>query len=227
VEVADALLTSGIYTIPDAGRLTDVPISNIRRWTLGYYFNQGGERHWSPPLVKPQLQRDGVLALSFLDLQELRFLHAFRHRGASWQSLRIAHERARRRIGHDHPFSTGKFKSAGRAILLEVATESKDRVLEDIVTRQFEFKRVISPYLRGLIFDSGFVVRWFPRRNRTIVIDPSLSFGQPIVAKGGVPTNVLARSYRAERSFERVAKWYDVDVPSVRAAVEFERRLAA
>jgi len=69
--------------------------------------------------------------------------------------------------------------------------------------------------------------RWFPSTNRRIVIDPARSFGQPVVEKEGVPTSVLARSYKAEQSLKRVARWYDVDVRSVRAAVEFERRLAA
>jgi uncharacterized protein (DUF433 family) len=225
---ADDLLTSGIYSLPDAARLTGVPIPSIRRWTLGYHFIRGGERRWSPPLVKPQLHpAGGGPALSFLDLQELRFLHAFRVRGVSWYWLRISHEKARERIGHAHPFTTGKFHSAGRSILTEVATGSRDRALENIASGQLEFKRVIAPYIRGLVFDHGVVVRWFPRRDRSIVVDPSVSFGQPIVVKGGVPTSVLAQSYRAERSVERVAKWYDVDVRSVRAAVEFERRLAA
>jgi uncharacterized protein (DUF433 family) len=59
------------------------------------------------------------------------------------------------------------------------------------------------------------------------MLDPLRNFGEPIVTKEGVPTRVLARSYQAEHSMARVAKWYDVDVESVRAAVEFERRLAA
>jgi uncharacterized protein (DUF433 family) len=191
-------------------------------------FHRAGRRHWSPPLISPQLHPiDGVAAVTFLDLQELRFLHAFRSRGASWQALRIAHDHAAQRIGHEHPFSTGRFKSAGREILTEVAGTHRDRVLENIVSRQLVFKHVIAPYLRGLEFRDDIVVRWFPRRDRRVVLDPLRSFGQPIVAEGGVPTSVLARSYRAERSFRRVACWYDIDERSVRAAVEYERRLAA
>jgi uncharacterized protein (DUF433 family) len=224
----ESLLDVGIYPFPEAARLTEVPISSIRRWTLGYHFVRGGERRWSPPLVKPKIHRiDGVPAVSFLDLQELRFLHAFRAHGVSWYWLRIAHARAKERIGHDRPFSTGKFRSSGRAILTEVATSSRDRALEDIVSSQLEFKKVLAPYLRGVEFSSGIAVRWFPRADRRVLVDPTRSFGQPVVAEAGVPTSVLARSYKAEGSMNRVARWYDVDVRSVRAAVEFERHLAA
>src|SRR6266849_6369215 len=117
---SDSLLEVGIYTLPEAARLTEIPIGSIRRWTLGYHFVRGGERRWSPPLVSPQIHKiDGVPAVSFLDLQELRFLHAFRTHGVSWYGLRLAHERAKERIGHDRPFSTGKFRSTGRAILMD------------------------------------------------------------------------------------------------------------
>jgi uncharacterized protein (DUF433 family) len=222
------LVAGGIYTIPETARLTGVPIYSIRRWTCGYSFRRGGTTRWSPPLLKPQLNPiGGVLALSFLDLQEIRFLHAFRQRGVSWYWLRAAHDCAQRRIGHDHPFSTGRFRAAGREILTEVVTSGRDRALENIVSNQLVFARVIAPYLRGLEFKDDVAVRWFPRRDRRVVIDPARSFGQPVVANGGVPTSVLIRSYRAERSFERVGRWYDVDAASVRAAVAFEHRLAA
>lgn len=222
----DELLVLGIYTIPEAARLTRVPIANIRRWTLGYSFVRGGRRHWSPPLVKPRLHPiDNVPAVSFLDLQELRLLHAFRSRGVSWQALRVAHEQAKARIGHAHPFATGRFWTAGRDIFMAVAHAQRDRALENIVTKQLIFRRIISPYLRDLEF-KGVAIRWYPRRDRRVILDPTRNFGKPVV-KEGVPTGVLARSYHAERSAERVAKWYDVAVSSVRAAVEFERRLAA
>jgi uncharacterized protein (DUF433 family) len=160
-------------------------------------------------------------------------LHAFRDHGVSWYWLRIAHERAKERIGHDHPFSTGKFRSAGREILVGIDVSAagvragRDPALENIISSQLVFQKIIAPYLRGLEFDQDIAARWFPSANRRIVIDPTRSFGQPILEKEGVPTSVLARSFKAERSLKRVARWYDVDVRSVRAAVEFERRLAA
>lgn len=228
-----SLLRAGIYTLPEAARLTEVPAYSLRRWTLGYYFLRGGQRRWSPPLVGPQLHPiNGVPAVSFIDLQELRFLHAFRDHGVSWYYLRIAHDRAKTRIGHDHPFSTGRFRSAGREILIEavasdVAGAPRDAALENIISSQLVFRRIIAPYLRGLEFDQDIAVRWFPGTDRRVVIDPARSFGQPVVEREGVPTSVLARSFKAEQSLKRVARWYDVDVRSVRAAVEFERRLAA
>ena len=64
-------------------------------------------------------------------------------------------------------------------------------------------------------------------RTRRVVIDPTRSFGQPIVNTGGVPTAVIFRSFRAEDSVARVAAWYDIHERDVRDAIEFEKRLAA
>jgi uncharacterized protein (DUF433 family) len=222
------LVGHGIYTIPDASRLTGVPASSIRRWTLGYEYVRHGERRRLPAIVRPQLDSvDDVPALSFLDLQELRFLHAFRTHGVSWHTLRLAHERARQLIGRPHPFATGQFKTDGRRILTEVAGASRDSALVDIVQRQLVFKRIIERYLRGLEFEEDVAARWFPHGSRRVVLDPERRFGQPITTREGVPTLVLAKTYKAEQSFAKVARWYQVEIASVRAAVEFESRPAA
>jgi hypothetical protein len=42
-----------------------------------------------------------------------------------------------------------------------------------------------------------------------------------------VPTAILAHAVAVEGSAEDVARWYRVDVRSVRCAVEFEKKLAA
>jgi uncharacterized protein (DUF433 family) len=223
-----SLIGTGLYTIPEASRLTGVPAASIRRWTLGYEYVRAGERHQLPAIVVPQLDPvESMQIITFLDLQEVRFLHAFRSAGVSWVTLRLAHEEARRRLQHAHPFATGRFRTDGRRILTEVIKTARDRALEDIVSRQLAFKKVIAPFLRGLKFRNDIAALWFPARGTRIVLDPERSFGQPIVNKEGVPTAVLARSFKAEGSIERVARWYQVEVPSVRAAVEYESRPVA
>ena len=59
------------------------------------------------------------------------------------------------------------------------------------------------------------------------MIDPTRSYGKPIAAKSGVPTQVLAQAYEAEGSYKAVAAWYEVDEAAVRHAVRYERRPAA
>jgi len=59
-----------------------------------------------------------------------------------------------------------------------------------------------------------------------VVIDPARAFGQPIVSHAGIPTATLADAVAAEGSVAKVARLYQVEQRSVRAALRFEQRLA-
>lgn len=217
----------GIYTIPEASRLTGVSPWRIRRWLKGYSFRTRDSIHTSAPLVRYQLAKiDHNLALSFQDLLEVRFVDAFIKRGVSWKTLRLAVERGRELVRHSHPFSTGSFWTDGRTILLELG--KRDRALLDVVSNQMVFRAVIESFLSQLDFEGDQAVRWWPMgREREVVIDPERSFGQPVVNKEGVPTAVLARAYRTDKSLGKIKTWFEVSEGSVKDAIEFERRLAA
>lgn len=219
----------GIYSVPEAARLTRVSAQRIRRWLEGYTYATDSQTRSSPPVWQRQLPEiDGVLALGFLDLMEVRFVDAFRKHGVSLQMIRRASQRAAEMVGRDHPFCTKSFRTDGRSIFADIVQETGEESLVDVVKSQFAFRQVLDPYLFGLEFDQEDLVRWWPMApKRRIVIDPERAFGQPIVAREGVPTAVLAQSCNAEGSVEAVAQWYDVDVRSVRDAVEYEEQLAA
>jgi len=226
--VQPRLIGQGLYTVAEASRLTRVSQSRIRRWMRGYTFVRRGETGASPPVVHSDFGPiDDTLVLSFLDLQEIRFVDAFIGRGVSWQTLRLAAERAHQFVASDHPFATGKFWTDGRGVLVVLGRE-RDPQLLNIVSNQTAFKAIVGPYLSQLDFsETSEAERWWPLgKNRRVLLDPQRSFGQAIV-KEGVPTLVLHRAVRAEGSEIRVARWYAVDEVSVGDAVEFEDRLAA
>jgi uncharacterized protein (DUF433 family) len=223
------LIGTGIYTIPEAARLTQIEPGRIRRWLRGYHYRSAGQLRESRAVVPPELPvLDGALALSFLDLQEVRFVDAFLKRGVSWKTLRITSERARELLQQSHPFSSGRFVTDGRNILLETATSGRDSAFLNMVRNQLEFRRIVQQFLARLDFAEDQAVRWWPMgKRKPIVIDPLRSFGQPIVSNEGVPTAVLARAVRVERSIDVVARWFEVSKRSVQHAAEFESSLAA
>ena len=228
------LLGQGIYRVPEAARLSAVPARRIRRWLKGYEFQSHGGRRWSPKVVKGDFT--GVAqteALSFRDLIEIRFVDAFRRYGVSWPALRLAAKRAQELFDTTHPFSTRAFRTDGRTVLVEIAKSGElqgETKLLDLCRNQFAIREVLAPYLyKGLVFSADdTVVRWWPMHGtRRIVIDPTRSFGQPIVNTGGIPTAVIFRAFRAEDSVSRVAAWFEIEERDVRDAIEFEKRLAA
>jgi len=230
VDRKQSLLGMGIYSVPEASRLTGVSAQRIRRWLTGYTFKTQKGVHASPPLWQRQIVSEDSLALSFRDLLEVRFVNAFRQHGVRWKTLRIAAECAAEIIQDTHPFSTKKFKTDGRSIFADIVQDTGEKSLLDLAKSQYEFKQVVEPFLfEGLEFSEPGIqpVRWWPLpHSRRVVIDPERSFGRPIIAPESVPTEVLARAFRAEGSTEAVARWFMVDPKAVDDAVNFEKKLA-
>jgi uncharacterized protein (DUF433 family) len=171
---------------------------------------------------------ESTFGLSFLDLMEVRFVHAFRKHHVSWGAIRVAAQRACELYGSTHPFSMKRFKTDGKRIFAEIERE-KDVQLFDINKEQFVFHHIVERSLyAGIEFDDGQAARWFPLYpQKQIVIDPVRAFGRPIVDRNGVPAEILARAAEVEGSAAAAARWYDVSVSSVKAAIEFQRHVAA
>jgi uncharacterized protein (DUF433 family) len=221
------LLNAGLYTVPEAARLTRISTGKIRRWLKGYDFKSGERVHHSDAVWQGELRPiENKLALSFRDLLELRFVDAFICAGVSWRTMRRAHAKAREQLATTHPFCSNRIFTDGRSILLRQGEEDSDEVLINLATDQKEFSRIVETFLKELEFSGDDIIWWPLGRDRQIVLDPRRNFGQPTVTKSGVPSAVLARSVRANSSREIVAKWYEVQLDEVRDAVEFEESLA-
>lgn len=228
----DGLLGVGVYSPQEAAALTRTKSIEVRRWLFGYDFKlRDGTESFSLPLWPTELADQDVEAIGFHDLLELRFVKVFREHGVSLQAIRVAATFARDLFNTSHPFTTRRFRTDGRSIFGEVHEQTGDPALVDMVRRQDVFRSVMEPGLyAGIEFDaSGKAHRWYPFGTaKRIVLDPTLSFGAPIVVKGAVPTAILAASYIAEEfDAELVSRIYGVPRDSVMAAVKFEQRLAA
>lgn len=221
-----ALLNTGLYTVPEAARLTRVSVGKIRRWLKGYNFKVGRLVHHSDAVWQGELEPiENKLALSFRDLLELRFVDAFIRAGVSWRTMRGAHAKAREELKTTHPFCSNRIATDGKAILLRQGEEDSDEALVNLVNNQREFGRIVQNFLKELEFSGSDVVWWPLGKERQIVIDPKRNFGQPTVIRSGVPTAVLARSAKAN-SPQDVARWYEVHPQEIDDALEFERSLA-
>lgn len=224
-----SLLGKGIYTVPDASRLSGVSSRRIRYWLKGLPSEDATESE-DRRLWKGELRPiEDKLALGFLDLQEVRFIDAFLKAGVSWGLLRRAHAIARDRYGIEHPFCTRQFVTDGGEIIEKTGDSLDGIAYEEVVRGQRVFPKVIDPFIRELEFaDNDQLVRWWPLgRQRAVVLDPQRQFGQPIAANSGIATDVLQAAAKAGQTVEEISEWYELDAASVRDAIEFEAKLAA
>ena len=218
----------GAYSLTEAGRLVGVSPTTLRRWIFGYSYDHHGPHTEQRPLWQPQYgvdQEDPLLG--FRDLIEARIVRGLRAMKIGLPTIRECLQRAREIVDDEHPFSTRQFKTDGKRIFLEKMGNIGDGALIDLKFRQHAFKSIVAPSFIDLEFDADAASRWWllPRK-RTIVLDPARSFGQPIVAEGGVPTARLLQSVRAEGSVDRVARLFEIPTSAVRDALTFEHRKA-
>lgn len=220
-----SFLGRGIYSAHDAARLTGLDPDRVLRWARGYSFKRHGRVRRYPPLLGAVDGETRTHSLSFHDLIEVLYLEHFSSIGVSVNRLRQYETAARAALGVSHPFATNRFKSDGKRILLDVDT--KDGELLDLISEQFESKRLLKRMLRGK-FDLNadrIAERWWPLTRRyDVVIDPDRRFGAPISNMSGIPTAVLAAAYKAEGTYQKAAWWFEVPDRAVRHAVTFERR---
>ena len=220
----------GIYSLGDAATLLRTRPAKVRRWMTGYARkNAQGEPTRIEALWQPDLPHEGASPeLSFRDLIELRFVHAFTEIGLNLRVIRQCLAHARTCIDSDRPFSSGRFRTDGKTIFLESLAQAEDPKVLDLKNQQYVFRNVVERTFKDLDFEDDLVARWRPFHGReSIIIDPLRSFGRPIANASGVPTETLVQAIEAEGSVSRVAALFEVSAQDVRDAAQFHRELAA
>lgn len=229
VRSKNIFLGKGVYTIPEAARLTGAGSDTMRRWLLGYSYKRNGKVYARPPIFEAEFgDIDGQFTISFQDLIELLFVSRFRSKGVKWSIIHEAFKLAKERFESDHPFSAINFKTDGKRIF-EETIHSGNKQLSDLHLNQIVIADFIAPTLsKAIEFDTQRATVWYPQYpSKLILLDPERSFGRPIIANGSVPTEALYLAYEAEEDFGIVARQFDIRVSDVRSAVSFQERLAA
>lgn len=210
----------GLYSLPDAARLLGVSPNTLRYWS--------GESGHAEPLVARRFLDDELL--TFSELIELHFVELFRSQNVSLQTIRKA-AAASRKFDTRYPFTVKQFDTDGNTIFATLKSHETDRVLvEDLQRGQLVFREIVRPFFKKLDYrPTNEAERFWPmRKSGRVVLDPSRRFGQPIDAETGVPTRTIFDAVRAGAGQDerQVARWLDIPIEAVKAAVRFERSLA-
>ena len=225
-------LGTGIYSQADAACLLNVPQTTIRRWVGGYTYTGTGPPRSLPPVIETELPRlEDRLALSFVELMELRVVHRLVQFRVSLQSVRRAAELATQIFGTRHPFASRRIYTDGRKIFAALSSELQPDLVELTPRRREQIisGRILEPFLEELDFDTAtfLAYRWWPLgKNKPVVLDPRISFGAPTVAGTAVRTSSIAR-VAGGSSRRDIARAYQISVMKVSAALRFEEALAA
>lgn len=218
------------YGLSEASHYLGIPKATLRSWVLGrHYPIEAGKQFFRPIIELPDKEKP---LLSFVNLVEAHVLEAIRQRhGIKFWRVRGAVEYIERHLDSRHPLAEQRFVTDGADLFVEQFGKLVNISREG----QLAIKELIQTYLRRIERDSaGFPIRLYPfTRERkpdepkTIVIDPYISFGRPVLAGTGIATTIIAQRYKAGESIEELAEDYGRPTSDIQEAIRCELWLNA
>jgi uncharacterized protein (DUF433 family) len=210
------------YRIQDAARIARLSPSTLRLWGTG----EGGRGSlFVPASTAP-------LLLSFSNLIEAFVLASMRrvHR-LPMQRVRKAVRYVGKELGYDRPLVHARFKTDGVGLFVHHA----GRLLDVSAKGQALLREVLDTSLSRIDWERDLAVRLYPSvrdgdlagQPKSIMVDPRLGFGQPVIAGTGIGTRIVAERYRAGEATRTLAEDYGVGVDQIEDAIRCEMREAA
>ncbi len=218
------------YGFREAAHYLRVPVSTVRAWATGQKSDRGSKHYTFRPVLRLP---EGSRQLSFFNLVEAFVLDALRRKNNfSLQKLRPAIQYLETSVAPDtaHPLAQLDVSVFNDELFVE-----RMELLNLSRPGQIAMGEVLRRYLERVERGAGGVQRLYPfvRRQvdldepRIIVIDPSLSFGRPVIAGTGIPTAVVAERFKAGERIEDLASDYRLPLPQIEEALRCELELAA
>lgn len=212
------------YTVGEAAHYLGVPKSTMRSWFAG---QRGFRAVIRPADAKP------ALGLSFTNLVEAYVLTAIRRKHSiALPTIRRSLDYLVRKLGAKRPLLEKEFATNG----VELFVDHLGEIINISRDGQVEIADLIRAYLERIDRDTkGLPIKLYPfmrtqaprEQPRTVVIDPRVSFGRPVIAGTGIPTAVLAEQFKAGDPVPMLAKEYGADEEAVWDAIRCELDLEA
>lgn len=222
------ILSSGIYTIPDAARILGLSLPKVRRWLKGSEqdnaVEEGPARYGIDPLG---IEGTGSEKhMDFLSLIELYTIMRLREQRVSFRTIRLARDDLTQRLCVDHPFAAQSLFVDGSKLL----TENDNLHYELGTNGQIAIRKVLEPFLQRVDFETStrMAERLHPMgREHQVIVDPRRAFGRPIVEGTAITTEALASLFKGGESIEGLSQQFDLEEKAIQDALEFEHCLAA
>lgn len=218
------------YTVGEAAHYLGVPVSTMRSWFAGQKYIDRGKTKRFQAVIEPADPK--ALGLSFSNLVEAYVLTAIRReRKIGLPTIRKGLDYLTNKLGSPRPLLTAQFATKGKELYVELG-----QVINLSRNGQIEMADMIVAYLERVDRDAkGLPIKLYPfmrsqplrDQPRTVVIDPRVSFGRPVLAGTAIPTAVLAEQFKAGDQPGDLAKEYGADEQAVWDAIRCELDLQA
>lgn len=211
------------YTVGEAAHYLGMPKSTLRSWFAG----QAQFR----PVIRPADTK--TLGLSFSNLVEAYVLSAIRRKHQiALPTIRRGLDYLVRKLDAKRPLLEQQFATNG----VDLFVDHLGQIINISKDGQVEMADFIRAHLERIERDArGMPIKLYPfirtqalrDQPKSVVIDPHVSFGRPVIAGTGIPTAVLAEQFKAGDPVSVLAKEYGAGEEAVWDAIRCELELEA
>lgn len=214
-----------LYTVAEAARYLHIPAPTVRSWVQGrYYPRRRGKARFLPVIELPETRDSRI---SFRNLVELAALRALRTRlGFDIKAVREALDFAKKEFKVDHLLASRELYAmpAGDLFL-----KTYGELINLNRAGQYGIREMLESLVERIDWDDRSPVRFFPplplesqRRSKSIVIDPRIAFGHPVLASKSISTGVIADRVNAGEELPEIARDYGVTEDEIKDALAYE-----
>jgi uncharacterized protein (DUF433 family) len=210
-------LHSGIYTLPDAALILNLPLSRLRQWVVPSKMNSDGLLYsWGEGRSR---------VFDFYELIEAVIIYNLRKVGVSMQKIKLARSTLEKILKCNYPFAKKIIRTDGSCILFDSRQIGEENIL-NISSHQIqsEFRDIVIPFCKKIDFDSetDLAQKYWPLgKGKSILVDPCHGFGRPVIKGTNITCEALYGMYQGGEKIEEIAHQYDVPKEAVLDAVEF------
>jgi len=218
------------YIVSEAAHYLLMPQATLRSWAVGRYYPTGtGKKFFHPVILLPDKKR---ALLSFINLVEAHVLDAIRREHQiPLDRVRIAIEYLQRQFGSKHPLAEQSFETDG----LDLFVQKYSQLINVTKAGQLAIRDLLQAHLRRIDRDpKGLPIRLYPftrkrdsEEPKSVVIDPLVSFGRPVLSGTGITTATVAERYKAGESVDQLAADYGRAALEIEEAIRCELELEA
>jgi uncharacterized protein (DUF433 family) len=163
---------------------------------------------------------------------EAHVLAAIRRRhGVKLPKVRKALDYVRRQFRVEHPLINQAFQTDG----LDLFVERYGELINASREGQRAMKEIIGVYLKRIEWDAdGLPIKLFPFTRdtqaeaapasapRVVVMNPTISFGRPVIAGTGIPVSSIYERYKAGDSVSDLAQDFRLEISAIEEAIRCE-----
>ncbi|TDC23782.1 DUF433 domain-containing protein [Kribbella albertanoniae] len=164
----------------------------------------------------------GEPTITFAGLVETHMLRQLRRTGLSLQAIGEAAVALRSRAGRQYPLAWAGLAHDGRDLLIEIAAEGREAGWERIRDSQGGLPGVLRRGSAAIGWsDDGYAatLRLVIYHDIDVIVDPSQSRGQPVIAGSGIRVEDVLDRIRTGASYREIASKFDLEDFEVEALV--------